>query len=149
MCTQVIVCCEDGEVRGYLPAEEELAGNLMDVQVYHRAIYLSYILPIIYPTSVAHKMPTSPTALLVADSLSDGSSSRSSSQSNSTCFCSKSLIFRRRFRHCASCTNSNRKCIYGEDVAMVQLRLPQLHGRCRCGVVWCQTIAELMPTSRH
>jgi Bardet-Biedl syndrome 2 protein len=30
---EVIVCCEDGEVRGYLPAEEELAGNLMDVQV--------------------------------------------------------------------------------------------------------------------
>jgi len=30
---EVIVCCEDGEVRGYLPAEEELGGNLMDVQV--------------------------------------------------------------------------------------------------------------------
>jgi len=30
---EVIVCCQDGEVRGYLPAEEELAGNLMDVQV--------------------------------------------------------------------------------------------------------------------
>lgn len=24
--------CEDGEVRGYLPAEDELGGNLMDVQ---------------------------------------------------------------------------------------------------------------------
>ncbi len=29
----VIVCAEDGEVRGYLPAEAQLAGNLMDVQV--------------------------------------------------------------------------------------------------------------------
>jgi Bardet-Biedl syndrome 2 protein len=30
---EIMVCCEDGEVRGYLPAEEEIAGSLMDVQV--------------------------------------------------------------------------------------------------------------------
>jgi len=35
---EVIVCCEDGEVRGYLPAEEELGGNLMDVQAEDQAL---------------------------------------------------------------------------------------------------------------
>jgi len=32
------VCCEDGEVRGYLPAEEELGGNLMDVRAEDQAL---------------------------------------------------------------------------------------------------------------
>eukprot|EP00656_Telonema_subtile_P027317 TRINITY_DN2936_c0_g1_i4.p1 TRINITY_DN2936_c0_g1~~TRINITY_DN2936_c0_g1_i4.p1 ORF type:complete len:708 (+),score=238.48 TRINITY_DN2936_c0_g1_i4:70-2193(+) len=35
----VIVCAEDGEVRGYLPAEAQLAGNLMDVQLEEGAMH--------------------------------------------------------------------------------------------------------------